>query len=250
MKLTAEFDRKKLEASLKKASSNFGDSTKQAVARWGVQSARQLAIVTQAFGQSGTRKIQINAIWASWIKCIEIVDPSYFAAIKSGKIRRRQNKAGQWEAIDMEMVTEDPAKIDAYVQSQRDRRGRIQSDRGRKIITTKKAMKAAIKKRLENVGMAKGGFLGAGKEIASKQTGTQRINIGKNFMGYAQKHGGLGHARLVGAAIDSEAVLDNNAKHTAQKNVLDPRNANKAIDDALKKTVKWYNKAAKVALDK
>lgn len=250
MKLIAEFDRKKLEESLQKASARFGDSTKQAVARWGVQSARQLAIVTQAFGQSGTKKIQVNAIWSSWIKCIEIVQPAYFAAIKSGKVRRRQNKSGTWEAIDMSMVTEDPSEIDAYVQSQRDSRGRIQSDRGRKIITTKKAMKAAIKKRLQNVGMAKGGFLGAGKEIASKQTGTQRINIGKNFMGYAQKHGSLGHARLTGAAINSEAVLDNNARHTSQKNVLKPNHADQAIDDALKKTIRWYQKAAKLALDK
>ena len=250
MKISATFDRGKLESSLKKAAKNFGDSNKQAIARWGVQTARQLAIVTQAFGQTGTKKIQVNAIWRSWINCIEIVNPQYFAAIKSGKIRRRQNKSGLWESIDMSMVTDDPSEIDAYVQSQRDNRGRIQGERRRKIITTKKAMQTAIKKRLANAGMAKGAWLGAGKQIASKQRGTQRINIGKNFMGYAQKHSYLGRAVETGSLFNPETKLINMVSYTSKRNSLNPAQADQAIGDALKKTIRWYSKAAKEALDK
>ena len=150
----------------------------------------------------------------------------------------------------MSMVTEDPAQIDSYIQSQRDNRGRVQSDRGRKIITTKKAVQQAIKKRLANAGMAKGAWLGAGKQIAAKQTGTQRINIGKNFMSYAQKHSNLGRATASTNPFAPEAKLINQVRYTASRNSLNSAHAKQAIDDALKKTVRWYQKAAKEALDK
>ena len=251
MKFYAEYDQKKLEASLKKASARFGDSTNQAVVRWGVQTARQLAVVTQAFGQTGTKKKQVNAIWSSWAKCMDIVTPRTFDLMKSGKMKRREVSPGVWEQIKINLVIDDPAAIDAHVQTQRDKRGRIQTGiRRSKIITTKKAMRAAIKKRLANAGMAKGAWLGAGKEMASKQKGIERINIGKNFFSYAQKHAGLGSSRMRGSLFNSAGILDNSAKHVADGNVLSDRNIYTSLEDALKKTAKWYNKAAKTALDK
>jgi hypothetical protein len=40
MKVAMEFDRRKLQSSLKKYSKMFGDNTGQAVTRWGVQVGR------------------------------------------------------------------------------------------------------------------------------------------------------------------------------------------------------------------
>jgi len=54
--IKAEFDMQKLESSLKKASKAFGDTTTQAVARWSVQTGRELAAETQAWGKGKAAK--------------------------------------------------------------------------------------------------------------------------------------------------------------------------------------------------
>jgi len=51
--IEAQFDMPKLIKSLEKAAANLGETNQTAVARWGVQTCRALAVSTQAFGKTG-----------------------------------------------------------------------------------------------------------------------------------------------------------------------------------------------------
>lgn len=91
--------------------------------------------------------------------------------------------------------------------------------------------------------MAKGGWLGAGQQIATAQRGTDRINIGKNFLGYAQKHGRFGSARKPVAGWKPTAEITNRVRHSADSGVLSPAQSKQAIEWGLKKTITWYRAA-------
>ena len=56
--ITMDVDMKQLTAKLEKASKKLGEANKNAVARWGVQICRELAVSTQAYGKTGTKKKQ------------------------------------------------------------------------------------------------------------------------------------------------------------------------------------------------
>jgi hypothetical protein len=100
-----------------------------------------------------------------------------------------------------------------------------------------------IKARRQLAGIAKGGWIGAGQQIAMAQKGTDRINIGKNFLGYAQKHSKFGTATRPRTGFFPVASITNKSAHSGDSNVLKDSSAKQAIDWGLKKTVKWYASA-------
>jgi hypothetical protein len=56
--IRVDVDMARLQRSLRSAALRFGESSKQAVIRWGVQTSREMAVETQAWGKSGTKKKQ------------------------------------------------------------------------------------------------------------------------------------------------------------------------------------------------
>lgn len=247
--IKAEFDIPKLERSLKKASSAFGDSTKQAVARWSVQCARELAVSTQVYGKTGTKKKQDFAIEADARRVIFPVDTA--KPSKTGRTVRYtwQGKSGNWP---QSRFLKDESAVNEWIEMNRTRR----RSRTAKLpfselaICTIDVFQKAMKTRYQRTGMAKGGWLGAGKKAATFQTGAQRITIGKNFLGYAQKHGDKGDAKLKGgAAFQPIADLENRAPHVASPHVLSKSEIQKSVGFGLRKTINWYRMAAKKALD-
>ena len=247
--IEAKFDMPKLEMSLKKASKAFGDSTQQAVARWSVQCGRELAGSTQVYGKTGTRQKQNFAIEADARRVIFPVDS--ISPSKTGRSVRYkwQGKSGNWSQA--RWLKDESAVHDWIEQNRTRRRGRTAKLPFSELAICDKAIFAkALKTRFARSGMAKGGWIGAGKEAAKFQKGAQKITIGKNFLSYAHKHGGNGHARLRGGAVFQPiADLENRAPHVSSPHVLSKSEIGKAVGFGLRETLKWYRHAAKLALD-
>jgi hypothetical protein len=220
-------DKKMLEQSLKKASKAFGESTEQSTFRWGVQIARDLAGYTQAFGRGKQAKEkQIGAIWRDALNvCIQV------------KESEKAQLNSEAEAI-------------AWINQHRTRRGKrtaVLPENKRKSIK-RSMLETVIVRKSERVGSAKGAWIGAGQDIARKQIGMKKIAIGKNFLGYAQKFASEGRAIVKKKIFDTDATLANSIEHTANPYVLRDNQKQKAVNSALNRTIKWYEKAATAKL--
>jgi len=233
--IRADVDMAKLQRSLKSAAKGFGESSKQAVIRWGVQAAREMAVETQAWGRSGTKKKQEGAIMIGAMAVLNIIDTRK----PRRKSARRKN----------ELV--DPQEINAWIDSnQGPSTGRTKKlpVELRKEVTTAN-LKKALRIRYQKAGMAKGGWIGAGQAIARAQTGQGRIAIGRNFLGYTQKHERFGTAKKPLNPFKPTTEIRNSVRHTASSDVVSSVAKQKATAFGLRKTIQWYRKAAKTALD-
>jgi hypothetical protein len=241
--ITAKFDRPKLEKSLKKYAKQFGDTTAQAVVRWGVQTCRELAFETQVWGRQKAKKGSAGSSSFPWAKGKQegaiIADALKVVLIvpRVGKSRKALQSA---------------ADVNAWIELNRtSRRART----AKLPISAKKecseaTFKAAMKIRFKHAGMAKGGWLDAGKKMAEKQTGADKINIGKNFMGWAQRSGkGFGAISAPKSTWRPSADITNKVGHVATSYVLARDGSQKAINFGLKKTVQFYRRAL-AAIDK
>lgn len=244
----AEFDIIKLARSIIKAGKAFGDTNRGAVARWGVQTCRELAVSTQAYGKSGTKKKQQFAIEADARRVIWPVD-----SVKPSRTGRTvrysfEGKSGNWA---QSRFLKDEAAVNDWIEMNRTRR-RARTAKlpfSELAICTIDVFNKAMKGRFARAGMAKGGWLGAGADIAKRQTGTDRINIGKNFLGYAQKHSAKGSATATANPFRPIASLKNGAKHSGSSYVLSEKEKRKAILFGARKTLSWYKHATKRKLD-
>ena len=249
--ITAKMDMKKLERSLKSAARNFGDSSKQAVLRWGVSAARDLAIQTQVFGQTKTSKkgsaatgsagsstintsfakgLQENAIVGDALKVVRIAPPN---------------------SRERDLLTSSEA-VNSWIDQHRTRRRKRTITlhiRDRKPVT-EVVFRKAMRERFKRVAMAKGGWLGAGEKIATFQRGSQQIKIGSGYMSFAQRHKKRGSARPAISGFSPVSVLINGWQHSGEPEILSSTAAKNSIYWGLRKTISWYRRAAKTALDK
>ena len=238
--IKASIDRPKLEKSLRKFAKAFGETNSQALVRWSVQACRELAFETQAWGNKQTRQKQEGAIISDAYYVLLAVDK--LTATRKGY--RAENQGGVYH-VRPDQVCLSADEANDWIEVNRTRR------RGRtahlpvteRKVCDRKVFKAAIKARAMKSGMAKGGWLGAGQEIAKAQTGQDRINIGKNFLSYAQKHGRYGSAKKPRGGWKPFCEISNRVAHSSNKNVLTAAAPARAFSWSLKKTVKWYASA-------
>lgn len=245
--LTAKIDRPKLERSLKKAAKAFGDSSAQAVIRWGVSVCRDLAVQTQAWGNGKRTRPSPGAPPDPSSKDVQMmaIRKDALSVIKTTKGRVTANRK-------MGLLT--PQAVNDWIELNRTgRHGRTPKKglpKDQRKVCTEAVFAAAMKIRFMKIGMAKGGWIGAGNAIASHQTGGDRIPIGKNFLSYAKKFSSFGSAKPAKSGWSPVAELHNGVKHVGSDHVLSAKSKKDAIFWGLQKTLKWYNKAAKAALDK
>jgi len=229
--VTAKFDLPALERSLKKAAKAFGETSAQAVIRWGVSVCRDLAVQTQVFGQTKTKAKQENAITAGAMSVVLIV-PKVGASNKKG--------------------LHSPEGVNAWIESTRGKNGRTPKNMplSERKVCTEATFKKAMRDRFKLAGIAKGAWIGAGQDIAKHQTGQDRIAIGKNFLAYSQKHASRGHGIPAKSGFSPVAVLENKAAHSASSWVLKDSSKRSAVAFGARKTITWYRKALKAKLDK
>lgn len=230
MNVTAKIDRPKLEKALKKYAKQFGDTSAQAVIRWSVQTCREMAFETQPWGRKGTRKTQQTAMERDLGRVVAVVE-------------NPPKKQG-------DNYVRDPAEAIAWMNE-----NRIRNNRTRKLPIERRkkctlvVFKKTISVLMQNAGIAKGGFIGAGNEIAEAQRGNEKVTIGKGFFSYARKHSKFGSAQKPRTGFRPQATINNKARHTGIEYVLKKTAIRKAVDFGLKKTVKWYQKTLN-AIDK
>jgi len=233
--LRADIDMTALNRSIKSASKKFGDTTKTAVARWGVSTARELAIQTQPWGNGGTKKKQNAAIETGMRAVVLPVDARSFKA---------SARSGRRKTLDS------PAAISEWVDDHRGSRGHARISGEQKALCRKSDFTKALRARKVRAGLAKGAWIGAGMDIARRQRGGRRISIGKNFLGWTHKHKGRGDAVRTGTPFRPTATLKNKARHSSSSYVIKRGHMAKAVMMGGRKTLNWYRKAAKQALDK
>lgn len=226
--MKAKFDMPKLERSLKSFARDFGDTSAQAVVRWSVQTCRELAFEAQPFGAKQVRERQRKAIVADTMRVVHAVRTSTPAMRKSRR----------W--------LDTPDAVNAWMDANRGRNHRTRplSDADKKICLFTN-MKKAVAARMKKAGIAKGGFIGAGQEIARAQTGADQLQIGRNFLSYAQKQSRFGDATKPQSGFKPVATLRNNAAHSSTDYVLKRSAIDKAIGFGLRKTINWYRHAMK-----
>jgi hypothetical protein len=233
----ADIDRPKLERSLKRFAKDFGETNAQALVRWSVNACRELAFETQVWGRSKTKGKQEGAILADSYNVLLVVDK----LTPAGRSYRVQNQ-GKSYSVRADQVLTDAEAINDWIEVNRTRR------RGRtaKLPPTERMVcdaathKKAMRVRYARAGMAKGGWIGAGQDIATAQKGQDRITIGKNYLSYAHKHAKFGSAKRPRGGWSPFAEITNRVAHSSNKNVLTSAAPARAFAWSLKKTVKWY----------
>ena len=214
--------------------------------RWSVQACREFAFETQVWGKSKTKGVQEGAILADSYNVLLVVD----SLKSSGRGYKAENRGKTYYA-QAHKVLLSPEQINDWIELNRTRR-RARTAKlaveDRKICDRATHAKA-MRIRYKAAGMAKGGWLGAGMDIARAQTGQDRINIGKNFLGYAQKHSHFGSSIKPREGWSPASYLTNRVGHSGNSHVLKSGASKKAIEFGLSKTVKWYASALR-AIDK
>lgn len=243
----AEIDMGKLQRSIERYARQFGDSTEQATVRWGVQAARELAVATAVFGGRGggksatdAKNTQLGAIWADVFNVILVVD----SATRTASGWKVTNQGKTYYMPTRKFLTSE-AEVNQWIRINRTRRRRrtpklpVEDRR----VAIRKTVERAVKLRAKEIGQAKGGWLAAGKDLAGKQTGSQRITIGAGYIGYAQKTSTTGSSSLSKNLFAPVVKLTNNVAHSADKSVLSSNAAQDAINGALPNAIKWYRMA-------
>ena len=235
MKIEATFDRPKLERSLKTYAKAFGDTNAQAIARWGVQTCREMAFETAVFGKSkmGAKGKQGAMTWAKGKQEGAMVADALKVILIVPTIGKNRKGLSSPEAVN------------SWIDSKRTRKNKrtVTLPISERRICTEAVFKKAMKTRFKKAYIAKGGWLGAGMILSGFQTGAEKITIGKNFMSFAQKHSHFGRATKPQSSFTPSSQISNTAKHTASSWVVKAGATTKAINFGLNKTVKWYQSA-------
>lgn len=238
---------------LEKLASQFGDDTRQAVARLGVQFAREQADSTQAFSraQRGAKSNPGRKAQLAQLNQIEVgvnqvsIAAEKWKAHRNGTVSVFSAYTRQWMTVQSAMWTESPDTLNDYVEQNRTRRrGRTPKlPFSKRMAAPVKVVKAVIKSRQKKAGIAKGGWIDAGKDAARMQRGGDRIAIGKNFLPWAQRHQKRGSATMTGGKFNPIIALTNNVSYVSDPNVLSPSQTAGNVKWAVIKTMNWYRAA-------
>lgn len=230
--MKARIDMVELSRSLKKATKSVGATNKNATTRWAVATARELAIQTQPHGKAGTKKIMSNSVRVGINSCVLIGHPN------------RIKRGGPRIATSLD-------QLNSFVESNRDNKGRARwLHRDRRMICSRQMYNQLVKSRLTKIGKAKGGWVGAGREIAKRQRGRNREIIGKSFLKWTERHQDKGSGKLRKSLFNPLVFLSHRSRHVKNSMILKRSDANRSVYWALKKTIKRYEIEARKALSK
>lgn len=247
--IRADIDLQRLADSVRRAGRAFGDTSRTAICRVGVQVCRELAVSTQVYGKGGAKRKQEKAIEAGVRGTIASVSEKQFRDLVSGRVTTAKIR-NRWVTVDSSRLLSSVEAAMKWVDSHRDEKGRAERmPQGTIGVAPKSVVNKVIRARKVRAGIAKGGFIGAGVAIARRQRGANRLTIGRNFLGYAQKHADMGTAQATGSTFRPIAKLINKSRHSGSGYVLSESEKSKAIIFGFRKTITWYRKAARDAVN-
>lgn len=238
MALSAKIDQPKLERSLKHFAKRLGETNAQAVIRWSVQTCRELAMETQVWGKTKTKKKQEMAIMKDAMNVLLVVE-----RLEKTKGRGyRATNQGRSYGVSRHKALLSDSEVNDWIEINRTRR----NARTAKLPIEEKrfcdvrVFKRAMTTRNKMAGAAKGAWIGAGNDIARAQTGADKQNIGRNFLNYTQKHQRFGDAKKPREGWRPVAGITNKLPYSSNGRVLAKTGITRAIQFGLKKTIKYY----------
>jgi hypothetical protein len=251
-------DMGKFERDLQKLSKQFGEDSSQAVTRWGVQVARELAKDTFARGKKKERgseekgvtprKQQEGAMIKDGLNVLLVVDRA--SATRSGYKVTNQGKSYYVQA--RQFLT-DTNQINTWISQ--NRAGRRKRTRKLAVqdkrVCTKANFNKAMRDRKRKAGIAKGSWINAGHDLIRAQRGEQRVTISASFLKYAKKAAGSsGSGKPAKPGYKPTATLSNPVPYSSDGEILPKRDAQNAIEWGLRKTLTWYRMAMRKSLSK
>lgn len=243
-----EIDTSELAVQLDILARKMGESEENAVARWGVATARELATKTQVRGNTKAARVKQNtAIETDARKaCSRTKNKEILRRLRAGKVARMRVD-GVWQSIGPERFLRSAADVNAWIEELRKNTARRRVGRvsvNRRKVCSFAAFNGALTKRRKAVGKAKGGWIGAGILVGRTQKGADKLTIGKNYIGYAQKHKAKGYGTMLRGKKPT-VTLVNRVPYSGDPYVLSTEAANGAIKIGQQRTVEWYQKALK-----
>lgn len=219
-----------------------GETTEQATVRYGVAAARGLATETQPKrSTAGSRKKKAAA---QMRRVIEPMGARDFSKLSKSK-NPRAKMDGQWVSVDRGRLIEGDRNVWRVIEANRQRGMTRKLKREDRFICKQSDFNKVATRRAKLIGAAKGAWLGAGKDISRMQEGMDRNTIGKNFLGWTQKHSSKGTGRKVGRGHDTTAQLTNNTTGAAKNSGLSVSGIKKAIFVARRSVFQYYAKRLK-----
>lgn len=229
-------------------SSDFGDTNEAAIARWGVTACRNLVVKTQAWDtkESSAKEKQENAIMKDANRAV------YSISRNNKLVRRIKQRSLTGLVISGELALFTPARnlttpqeVNDFIDLNRTtRKGRVPKLNSQsKGIAPATVFNAALRIRKKRAGVAKGGWIGAGIAIGKTQRKGSRITIGKNIANYAHKFKSGGTASMKRSVWSPVGKITNNVAYVSTEHVLKKGDANDAINQGGRMTIRWYEEA-------
>jgi hypothetical protein len=245
--ISADVDMKELASSLGWVAAQFGECNETGIARWGVATDRMLVKETQVWGDGKQAKTTHENAMIRDAKRVAIViqDPKLTRRVMKKSLTGFFAKGKKWTFTPQQNLT--TAKgLNDWIDLNRSKKSGRPPKAGLKngvmCITTGKVVMSAMRDRFKRIGKAKGGWIGAGQAIGAHQKTGSRITIGKNVAGYAHKWKSGGTASMKRDTWSPEGTMVNHVKHSADPHVLRPGQMDKAVKDAGRNTITWYEK--------
>lgn len=245
--ISAHVDMKELASSLAWAAAQFGECNEAGIARWGVATGRRIIKETQVWGDGKQAKITHENAMVRDVKRVAIVvqDPKLQRRVMRKNLTGLVIRSEKWKFTPQQNLTtakglNDWIDLHRSKKSGRPPKGGLKN--GRMAITTGAVVMKAMNQRFKRIGKAKGGWIGAGQAIGAHQRKGSRITIGKNVAGYAHKFKSGGSASMKRDIWSPEGTMVNSIRWASDPHVLRPGQAEKAVEDAAKNTITWYEK--------
>lgn len=251
--IAGKIDERELARQLEKMATAFGEENEAAICRWGVATCRDLVKRTQAWGDdTKAKENQQNAMMKDAARSIFFVDDAILERkIKQKKLTGLQIK-GELVLFTPNRNLSTPQEVNDFIDLNRTtRKGRVPRMKPAiKGIASGKTLLVALRIRYRRAGKAKGGWIGAGISIGSKQKKGSRITIGKKFVSYAHKFKIGGTSRLRRSVWTPAGDIINNVAHVSTEHVLKKSDAKNAINEGARSSISQYENAMQKRLNR
>jgi len=254
--IDAKIDTSELARSVKSWSRAFGDTNEQALMRLSSETCRQLAMKTQPWGTGKNAREKIaGAIEFDVYKTIisirdrktwnEILAGRQFSIRASNKLVRIQGRNKQ--------ILRSLSDIGSWIENSRTG-GRVVRKMGvlNRALAWHEDVAAVVNSRRKSAGMAKGGWVLAGQDVARK-TNKKGLGVGKRYAKWAKdaavRAGVRGYIEPLKDMWRPKVKISNTARHTKSDYVLKDRDIKNAVLNAFRKVKRYYVVAVN-AMDK
>lgn len=254
--IQGQIDLKELERSLVSTAAAFGEANETGISRWGVAVCRGLVKETQAWGDSkksgDPKKKQQQAIIKDGRRAFIVVkNPNLVKKLQEKKLSGLATSNGVFTFRPHQQMTDSKNVNDFIDMNRTTRSNRVPKlPPGVVCVTSEKVFMKAMRERFKMIGEAKGGWIGAGKDIQKYQKAGSRIAIGKNFAAYTHKFSNKGSATLIKNQWNPTGILINSVDHVGTEYVLKKSAMMKALKDGAENTIKWYETAMRKRLNR